>query len=116
MIRKAITAATPAVKIAIAVFFLGVGLAGPPLQPLSIFAALLICAALGTIGGRYVAAMALAALVAVGFLQHHTFRVIVLAGAAIVGLAARYAEARPRAATMLAAAGAIVGTAFLFIP
>ncbi len=106
---------TERVEIAVGALFLGVGLAGMPLEPLPILASILLCAVVAVIGGRFIAAGALIATVAVGFLQHHEFRISLLIAAAFVGLFARYAEARPRAATVLAAACAILGVGFLFL-
>jgi len=104
----------PRYEIAIAAFFLAVGVAGPPLEPLRILAALLVCAAVA-FSGRYVAAASLVAVVAGGWLQHQQFRLTLLAAAALLGIAVRFWGAAPRAASAIAAASALTGLAFLFL-
>lgn len=104
---------TQRAEIAIAALFVGVGLAGMPLEPWRIVLSLVLCAAIASIGGRFIAALAFIATIAIGFLQHHELRVSLLLAGALVGLCARFSESRPRATTTLAFLGALTGTAFL---
>ena len=105
---------TERIEICIAALFIGVGLAGLPLQPWSILLSIVLCAIVAAVGGRFIAALALLATLAVGWLQHHEFRVSFFVGAAIVGLCARFAQSRPKAATTLAVASVVAGFAALF--
>ncbi len=83
-----------------------------PLEPLRVVLAIAICAVLLLLG-RFVAPGALAATLVAGWIQHGQFRITLLVAAAIVGALARYVQSRPKAATALMAAGAIIGTGFL---
>lgn len=104
---------TQRAEIAIAALFVGVGLAGMPLEPAKIVLSIVLCAAIAAFGVRFIAALAMLATVAVGYLQHGELRIALLVAAALVGIAARFAQSRPRAATAAAAAGALIGTGFL---
>ncbi|HEV7180856.1 MAG TPA: hypothetical protein VGN11_13370 [Candidatus Baltobacteraceae bacterium] len=106
---------TQRIEIGIGALFLGVGLAGMPLEPWRILLSILVCAVVSVAGGKFIAPLALALTALVGWLQHGELRVTVIAGAALLGIGARYAQSRPKAATALAAAGAIIGTGFLFL-
>jgi len=106
---------TQRVEICIAALFAGVGLAGMPLQPLWILVSILLCAVVAVVSARFIAALALLTTLAVGWLQHHEFRISLLIGAAIVGICARIAQSRPKIATTLAVAGVVVGFASLFL-
>ena len=102
------------VEICIAALFVGVGLAGMPLEPLWILVSIVLCGIVAVVSGRFIAALALLTTLAVGWLQHHELRISLFAGAAIVGLCARFAQSRPKAATTLAVAGVVAGFAALF--
>ena len=105
---------TVRIEIAIATFFLAVGVAGPPLEPLRILGALFVCAA-GAYSARFIAATSLVAVILAGWLQHGQLRITLLACAALLGIAVRFWGATPRAASIIAAASALVGTAWLFL-
>lgn len=105
---------TPHLEIAIGSLFLAVGLAGPPLEPLRI----LIAIALAIIvwrSGKFVGGVSMLAVIAGGYAQHQQLRISVLAGGALIGIAAFAFYKRPRAATIIGAAGAVFGTAYLFL-
>ena len=105
---------TARIEFAIAAFFLAVGFAGPPLEPLRILGALLLCALIVR-SGRFVAAAALVAVVLGGWLQHGQLRLTLLAAAALLGIAVRFWGAMPRAGSAIAAVAAVSGLAFLFL-
>ena len=104
----------PGLEIAIGSFFLAVGIAGPPLEPLRILAALGVCA-LTAWNRRFIAATSLLAIVLGGWLQHGHFRLALLAAAAIYGVAIRLTPRQPRASTFLMVIAAVTGTAWLFL-
>lgn len=104
---------TQRAEIAAAALFVGVGLAGMPLEPVKILLSIILCAAIAALGARFIAALAMLATVAVGYLQHGELRIALLVAAVLVGIAARFAQSRPRAATVVAAACAVIGTGFL---
>ncbi|MEO9171171.1 MAG: hypothetical protein ABI282_03870 [Candidatus Baltobacteraceae bacterium] len=93
--------------------FIGVGLAGMPLEPRGIALSLTIAVVLAFTGQRFIGAIAMPATIGMGWLQHGQLRVALLAAGVLVGIFARFAESRPRMATALAAAGAVAGTAVL---
>ena len=105
---------TPQLEIAVGTFFLAVGLAGPPLEPLRILAALAL-AVLVWRSGKFVGGVAMLATIVGGYAQHQQLRVSVLIAGAIMGVAAHMLYKRPRAATVLMALSAVAGTAFLFL-
>jgi hypothetical protein len=105
---------TARVEIAIAAFFLAVGTAGPPLEPLRILGALVVCAAVA-LGTRFMAAIALVAVVLAGWLQHGQLRLTLLAAAALLGIVVRFWGSSPRAATVICAVSAATGLAWLFL-
>lgn len=104
---------TAAAEIAVATFFLAVGAAGPPLEPLRILLAAVVCAAVWR-AGRFVGAIAMAATILAGWLQHGELRLSLLATGTALGAAAHFLYRRPRAATALMAIGAIAGLGLLF--
>lgn len=106
---------TQRVEICIASLFVGVGLAGMPLEPWWILVSIVLCLIVAMVSGRFIAALALLTTLAVGWLQHHEFRVSLLIGAAVVGICARFAQSRPKIATTLAVAGVVAGFASLFL-
>jgi len=91
------------IEIAIAAFFLAVGMAGPPLDPLRIIGALVICATIA-LGRRFIAASAFVAVVLSGWLQHGHLRLTLLGSAAVLGIAVRLWGHSPRAVSIIAAA------------
>ena len=102
------------IELAVGACILAIGLAGPPLEPLRILAAILCCAAV-VASGRFTAAIALAATILAGFFQHMELRVTLLAAGALLGVAVHALRGRERATTALAAACALVGIVFLFL-
>jgi hypothetical protein len=104
----------PHLEIAIGTVFLAIGLAGPPLEPLRILLSFLLGVAVWR-AGKFVGAISLLAVVAGGFAQHQHFRIAVIVGAAAIGVAAHFSYKNPRAATIIMAASAVVGTAYLFL-
>ncbi len=102
------------VEIAIAAFFLAVGVAGPPLEPIRILIALLVCAA-GAYSARFIAATSFLAVILAGWLQHGQLRIALLICAALLGIAVRLWGSIPRAASIVAAMSALLGTAWLFL-
>ena len=100
-------------ELAGAAFFLGVGLAGLPLEPLRLLAALLVCGAI-VYSGKFIAAAALVATIAAGWLQHGELRLTLLVAAALLGIAVRFTSTHAKTTTALAAACAVIGAAFLF--
>jgi hypothetical protein len=101
-------------QIAVAAFCLAIGIAGPPLEPLRILGAVVLCGAV-SLGGRFVAAAALLAVIAAGWLQHNQFRIALLAAAAILGIVVRFWGSSPRAAAAIMGLAAVAGTAWLFL-
>lgn len=106
-------AMTPQLEIAVGVFFLAIGSAGPPLEPLRIALAALLCVAVWR-SGRFAGALAMLVTIAGGFLQHGQFRLTTLFAAAIVGIATHFFYRRPRAATAIMGVSAVAGIALLF--
>jgi len=104
----------PQLEIAIAAFFLAVGTAGPPLELARIAGAALFCAVVWR-SGRFVGALAMAAVILGAWWQHGQFRVTTLVAAAALGVIAHLFYRRPRATTAVMAAGAAAGIAFLFL-
>lgn len=104
---------TPQTEIAIAAFFLSIGMAGTPLEALGILLGALVCAVV-TRSGKFVGALAMVATIASGYLQHHQFRVSLLIAGTALGVAAHLLYRRPRATTALMALAAVTGLAFLF--
>ncbi|HVA29251.1 MAG TPA: hypothetical protein VNF68_13805 [Candidatus Baltobacteraceae bacterium] len=102
------------IEIAIAAFFLAVGVAGPPLEPVRILVALLVCAA-GAYNARFMAATSFLAVILAGWLQHGQLRLALLACAALLGIAVRLWGTMPRAVSIIAAASALLGMAWLFL-
>lgn len=105
---------TARIEIALGAFFLAVGIAGPPLDPLRIAGALAICAA-AALGTRFIAAITFVAVVLAGWLQHTHFRIALLVAAALLGIAVRFWGTSPRGATIICAASAVTGVVWLFL-
>jgi hypothetical protein len=105
---------TARIEIAIAAFFLAVGIAGPPLDPLRIAGALVICAAVA-FSTRFIAATAFVAVVLAGWLQHGHYRIALLVAAALLGVVVRFWGTTPRAASIICAASAVTGLVWLFL-
>jgi len=102
------------VEIAIAAFFLAIGVAGPPLEPLRIFGALVVCGAVA-LSTRFIAATSFIAVILCGWLQHGHLRITLLAAASLLGIAVRFWGRGPRGATIICALCAVTGVAFLFL-
>lgn len=100
--------------IAAAAFFLAVGLAGPPLDPLRIAGAALMCSAIA-LQGRFIAATAFVAVGLAGWFQHGHLRLTLLGGATVLGIAVRLWGARPGAASIIAAVAAAMGIGFFLL-
>lgn len=104
----------PHFEIAIGSLFLAIGLAGPPLELPRILLALLL-AILVWRSGKFIGALAMMAVIGGGFAQHEHFRLAILIGGALMGIAAHGFYKRPRAATIVMTLSAVVGTAYLFL-
>ncbi len=104
---------TPQVEIAFGTVFLMIGLAGPPLEGWRILIALVLATIVAR-SGKFVGGVAMLATIVGGYAQHQELRVALLVGAALVGVASHFGYRRPRAATTIAAASAVAGTAWLF--
>ncbi len=105
---------TPQLEIAIAAFFLAIGTAGVPLQPLRIAIAALLCLAVWR-SGKFVGSLAMLAVIACSYLQHNTFRLTSLIAAALLGVLAHFLYRRQYASTAIMAISVVVGLAFLFV-
>jgi hypothetical protein len=105
---------TPQIEIALGTVFLMIGLAGPPLEGWRILIALALAAVVSR-SGKFVGGVAMLATIAGGYAQHQELRVSLLVGGALVGIAAHGLHKRPRAATIIMAMSAVVGTAYLFV-
>jgi hypothetical protein len=101
-------------KISVAALFLCVGVAGLPLEPLRILAAIAVCSAV-LVSRRFAAALSLVAVILGGWLQHGQFRLGLLAAAALLGIAVRFWGPNPRAATAIMAISAVTATAWLVL-
>ncbi len=102
------------IELALGACVLAIGLAGPPLEPLRMIGALAVCASIVALP-RFAAALALAAPIVAGYLQHGELRLTLLAASALLGIGVWALRGRTTATTALATASAVVGIVFLFL-
>lgn len=101
-------------RIPLGAFALAVGIAGPPLEPLRVLAALAICAVTAA-NRRFIAALSLVAIALGGWLQHGQLRLALLAAAVLYAVAIRVTAGLPRASTMLMAIALATGVLWLLL-